>query len=225
MPNQFQFNDSLWNGGESLFNSVSVNIVIKDVLGNLLTGTILATPILSSVLQTLIVPETSRIDTTGDVSFTITTGISILFQFQNSNGAIYTLATFTIPSEGNIGLLIRGDAGLATGVQTVKTITGNFFDLLSVPASNIVIKSTDTYINLQGDFIVPVPVRFPINSGSGAISVNLPPTTDLYNPSGLSPTIEINKDELNLARIGKNAFSVSSAAATFGVTSGSVVVN
>lgn len=212
-----------------IFNVVpkTATLFVHNALGGLGGIAIRTTPQVSESGGTLYVPQSDIYTLTDPIVINIPSDINIIYDVELSTGDFFRLAIFGLPSSSNLGTAIRAAAGQSTGTQTLKTITGNITTLFGLPPSvGILIRVLNSCIDKAGAFRTRELVTIPVGS-NGAISIQLPSTSDLYAPDGSSTLYEIVRDFPGNPRIGKLPFSVPSGSGpfTFSTSGGSIIVS
>lgn len=202
--------------------SVNATLVTQTALGTPAGVGIRTTPVLSSVVGVFFVPQSQSNNTNGTAVISVSAGIRMLYEIKLSDLNYRSLVTQAINTNTNVGTAARLSAGQLIGSQTLKTITGNILNLFGLPSQSLLIRMNRTAIDRAGTFRTEELVELP----TGAISISLPATADLYSPSGGTVLYEIVQDKPNFPRVGKFGFTVPSGAGpfTFAVVSGSIVV-
>lgn len=180
-----------------------VRLRTEAVDGSVAPGRVRIVPVvIGAIDQTLVMRDVVTVETSGDVSVELPTGVACDFYFTptGDGGPGYLIGRLTVSSSGEFGTLVREAAGRATGADTRVTVAGTMTGRQAgPPASPVYLTATAAAIARDGHVVVPSRRRLTLAAESGAYSVSLPVSADLYTPAGDAARVRLL---LNTKRVG-----------------------
>jgi len=172
---------------ESVIPSVTtaIRFVTHDPLGSPLAGTIRVDQRVVGALDlSLYVPLRAEVETAGDITLNIPTGIEADYYFTPRGEHLAHFAgRLSATAPGNFGELLRAQAGQVIGSQTYRSVRGYMFGRNGKPSSLPRLTLNSLGVAKDGSLIVPIPTAISLDYG-GHYDLSLAETGELYTSAG-----------------------------------------